>query len=670
MEIENVIDDYKTTYQPKINDEVEKYFDYLTEKSKINLDESKEISDKFKKESQEFNVASKKQRISNGWKKTAIIQLVYSLLISGFLIIVFMMAKAGGTGFNEDKELLSSFGTICLFVGFVFLLVGSLVWSFKLGDKMREKQGKPRLFKKEISIITCINLTINSILAFTTFFSIGLSLSVGSGELKIAKILIIVFLTLWLIFMVADIVMWIYFSKVSKTIQAQVDEIGARLFATNELLKNNLKPLKNLSTLDGIEKEIADKIFPFINLNVKTSQSAMEVASLWEVAASLIPNKRNKSVRYVKSGVLNGFPFLYLSTKNMKYENVTYRGTMQVTYLKTCKVTRNGSSTVESYKYTETLVAYHTAPAPKYYVEDALYYYNDAAPSLSFIRTPNHADEFNKSQLNKFIKKQSKLFENEYKKAINKNTSFQPILGNLKFESLFNCLDRDNEAAYRLLFTPLAQKQYEKLLLTREFSDGDNFILNKQGNFHKLIKPQLSHVEAKVPFDQYIESFDNWGLGYNELKEGFIQAYRQGMESLYKALVPFMAIPLYLDRQNNHELVNNYTENIAVEQLEADINSIKSDFYRDTLRHEDSTGEQIYCVSNKNQNGNHVDYSITAYGHQEIPRVEYVTVKAGNGQKYQVPVEWIEYIEVEKTTDESELIKENTEINNFLNKGE
>ncbi|WP_416755317.1 MAG1210 family protein [Mycoplasma sp. VS42A] len=670
MEIENVIDDYKTTYQPKINDEVEKYFDYLTEKSQINLDESKEISDRFKKESQEFNVASKKQRISNGWKKTAIIQLVYSLLISGFLLIVFLMTKAGEAGFDEDKELLSNFGMICLLVGFIFLMVGSLVWGFKLGDNMREKQGKPRLFKKEISIITCINLTINSILAFTTFFSIGLCLSVGSGELKTAKILIIVFLTLWLIFMVADIVMWIYFSKVSKTIQAQVDEIGARLFATNELLKNNVKPLKNLSTLDGIEKEIADKIFPFINLNVKTSQSAMEVASLWEVAASLIPNKRNKSVRYVKSGVLNGFPFLYLSTKNMKYENVTYRGTMQVTYLKTRKVTRNGSSTVESYKYTETLVAYHTAPAPKYYVEDALYYYNDAAPSLSFTRTPNHADEFNKSQLNKFIKKQSKLFENEYKKAINKNTSFQPILGNLTFESLFNCLDRDNEAAYRLLFTPLAQKQYEKLLLTREFSDGDNFILNKQGNFHKLIKPQLSHIEAKVPFDQYIESFDNWGLGYNELKEGFIQAYRQGMESLYKALVPFMAIPLYLDRQNNHELVNNYTENIAVEQLEADINSIRSDFYRDGLRHEDSTGEQIYCVSNKTQNGNQVNYSITAYGHQEIPRVEYVTVKAGNGQKYQVPVEWIEYIEVEKTTDESELIKEDTEISNFLNKGE
>ncbi|WP_416741631.1 MAG1210 family protein [Mycoplasma sp. Z331B] len=670
MEIENVIDDYKTTYQSKINDEVEKYFDYLTEKSEINLDESKEISDKFKKESQEFNVASKKQRISNGWKKTAIIQLVYSLLISGFLVYALMVARNGGGAFL-DSEIFPIFIAITLTLGIVSLIIASGAWGQKLGEKMREKQGKPRLSKKEISMITCLNLTVNSILAFVTFFSVGFSLFYGViGGLKTAKILIIVFLTLWLIFMVADIAMWIYFSKVSKTIQAQVDEIGARLFATNELLKNNLKPLKNLSTLDGIEKEIADKIFPFINLNVKTSQSAMEVASLWEVAASLIPNKRNKSVRYVKSGVLNGFPFLYLSTKNMKYENVTYRGTMQVTYLKTRKVTRNGSSTVESYKYTETLVAYHTAPAPKYYVEDALYYYNDAAPSLSFTRTPNHADEFNKSQLNKFIKKQSKLFENEYKKAINKNTSFQPILGNLKFESLFNCLDRDNEAAYRLLFTPLAQKQYEKLLLTREFSDGDNFILNKQGNFHKLIKPQLSHVEAKVPFDQYIESFDNWGLGYNELKEGFIQAYRQGMESLYKALVPFMAIPLYLDRQNNHELVNNYTENIAVEQLEADINSIKSDFYRDALRHEDSTGEQIYCVSNKTQNGNQVNYSITAYGHQEIPRVEYVTVKAGNGQKYQVPVEWIEYIEVEKTTDESELIKEDTEINNFLNKGE
>ncbi|MFV8473091.1 hypothetical protein [Mycoplasma sp. 4F] len=76
MELENILYDYKTALVPKINEEVEKYFEYLTTESKIDLKESETLETKFKKETEESKRTLKKQKSSRNWKKTSIIQFV------------------------------------------------------------------------------------------------------------------------------------------------------------------------------------------------------------------------------------------------------------------------------------------------------------------------------------------------------------------------------------------------------------------------------------------------------------------------------------------------------------------------------------------------------------------------------------------------------------------
>lgn len=51
----------------------------------------------------------------------------------------------------------------------------------------------------------------------------------------------------------------------------------------------------------------------------------------------------------------------------------------------------------------------------------------------------------------------------------------------------------------------------------------------------------------------------------------------------------------------------------------------------------------------KRQNGVS-DISVTAYGFRGEPRVDYVEVWGGDGDCHEVPVEWTEYLPVERTS--------------------
>ncbi|MFV8482706.1 MAG1210 family protein [Mycoplasma sp. 1932B] len=473
MEIDNILDGYKTIYQPKIKDEVEKYFDYLAEKSKINIQKCKELDDQFNKQKEELDNASNAQRRSKDWRNNSVIQLILSVFVIIFTISL-LVVFAG----NDFKDSL-----LALFIILMILLLTSLqailcVWVYYAIDKKRNN------LKWHTSLITAGNLSIN----LGLFFAINLPIYIMVknttfwDEFNSTPIIVILALelTIWVALFVVGAILLLRYSKILKNDKLGLDYIQSMLNETNSQLMKEIKPLKKMVTLNGIDKEITNNVFPFIKLNTKTAQNLTSIASIDWVNDKSTSQRRTSSVRYIQSGELNGFPFLYLSTINMHYYDARYKGTLDVTYLKTRKVNVNGRTITEKYNYTETLTAYYTAPAPWYDEVSALYYYNDAAPKLSFSREPNNAHKFEPKQLDKFIKHSSRVLEEDYQDAIKQNKKFQPILGNLKFESLFDCSNRNNETQFRLLFTPLAQKQYEKLLLTKEFSNGDDFSLVKE----------------------------------------------------------------------------------------------------------------------------------------------------------------------------------------------
>ncbi|MFV8489434.1 hypothetical protein [Mycoplasma sp. 31_09] len=261
MELENILYDYKTALVPKINEEVEKYFEYLTTESKIDLKESETLETKFKKETEESKRTLKKQKSSRNWKKTSIIQFVFSLLLLSFFIFsVYHLYSL-----SEMNEKVNELFWIEDPYYFILLILVGLSWSLILFVWLIYAFARNKFKDKKASLISITNISINSAIVFATtaalFSVIEIDNQHQNNDFYLSKIISIVFTAFWGVLLIVDIVLLIYFSKVSKNVKKQLEEVNSRLFSTNQLLINNLKPLKNLTIMDGISKEIVDKIW-------------------------------------------------------------------------------------------------------------------------------------------------------------------------------------------------------------------------------------------------------------------------------------------------------------------------------------------------------------------------------------------------------------------------
>ncbi|WP_036452224.1 MAG1210 family protein [Mycoplasma buteonis] len=662
MEDQNFLEDYKAIYQPKISNEIENYFNYLAEKSQIDLEKAHQLEDEFRQVSNKQKNASSQEKNSRNKRNSFIGQIIFSIFLTTLSILFLYLSikiKQNENNYYDYETwffILIGFNTILL----IFNLVTIIVWPSVM---LFSKKHKGKFKENKILILHIVVVLFLAIITTLTYLLINLYSNDGYQSTYIASIF---FIVLWILLSFEGIVPLVRFWKIQKQDKSILDGINQNLSQINKHVKENLSPLINLCKMDGIYLEIANKIFPFITLNYKTSQSVMDITYIKNLKKYSKEINQLAAVEFVQSGFLNNSPFVYLSTNKMEYLDKTYEGSLQITYKKRVKVWRNGGYKSEWRTFTETLRAQYTAPAPNYSLINDLFYSNDLIPELNFSRSPNRVDEFSSNKLEKFIEKQSQKFQKEYKKSVNSDSSFQPILGNLKFESLFNCFDRTNEKNYRLLFTPLAQKQYEKILLTRDFSDGDNFWLAKKEEIHKIKKPNLLNFHAPKYFNNYINSFPDMGLCFTNLKQMFLKAYKLGIENLFKSLAPFIAIPMYMEEKTKKVWKNDFLEDIAMEEIEADINAGKFDCDYNDLKHPSATGINIYNVTNKKQIGNKANFDVTAYGHKEIPHTEYIPVKAGNDKYYKVPVKWIEYKPVKKTTKHTQIISSRSEIINYL----
>ena len=70
----------------------------------------------------------------------------------------------------------------------------------------------------------------------------------------------------------------------------------------------------------------------------------------------------------------------------------------------------------------------------------------------------------------------------------------------------------------------------------------------------------------------------------------------------------------------------------------------------DRFVHEDSRTEAILKTNLSYKNDNCDIVSVTAYSYTTVPRIDYIPVRGGDGRYHPVPVPWVEYIPVEKTS--------------------
>ncbi|HKM02400.1 MAG TPA: hypothetical protein VJZ31_00505 [Bacilli bacterium] len=340
------------------------------------------------------------------------------------------------------------------------------------------------------------------------------------------------------------------------------------------------------------------------------------------------------SIEFVQSGQIFGNPFLLLRTLNHNLATKVYTGTLTITWTETIRV-NNKTQVVTR---TQTLTASVTKPCPYYRDENYVVYCNDAAPNLSFSRKPSKANSLNDKEIERYVRRNEDDLIKMTQKAIKKGQSFQ-AMSNAEFELLFGALDRDKEIEYRLLFTPLAQREILNVIKDKKsgFGDDFNFVKRKQVNY--IIPEHLQSFDMDGSPDNYIHyDLKTIRINFNKYNNDYFRHF-------YFAMAPLLAIPLYQQHKPLEYIYKDvYPQKLASYEHEAHVNA----FDINQLRHPDSRTRNVLKTKVIGHDENLDQIEVTAYGYQTFERTDYIMMHGGDGRTHRVPVNWVEYIPVNK----------------------
>lgn len=345
------------------------------------------------------------------------------------------------------------------------------------------------------------------------------------------------------------------------------------------------------------------------------------------------------TVTDVVSGELYANPFAYTRAVRHVMGTQPYVGTLVIRWTETYRDSKGHTRTRTR---TQTLTATVVKPKPFYHEETYLGYGSQSAPRLNFSRSAAHNERLSEKELEKKLKRGERELKKMSEDAIKDGKSFQEM-ANSEFEVLFDADNRDNEMEFRLMFTPLAQKNTVSLLRSH-VGYGDDFDFIKRGRFN-VIKSEHSQSWCMDTSPQRYMSYD-----VDISRESFISFNNEYFKSVYFDFAPLMAVPAYQE-ESVHSLsvdaIENYSCKYSLEEYESLANMLGQRHFE----HPESRTRAILKASHiSNSNGvNRVQ--ITAYSYTTVERIDFVPVLGGDGKIHPVPVPWTEYIPVQNCAD-------------------
>ncbi len=342
-------------------------------------------------------------------------------------------------------------------------------------------------------------------------------------------------------------------------------------------------------------------------------------------------NDVHKSTVLAQSGSILGNPFVICREYRQTFVNHTYTGSIRISWTERVPNGKGGFSTRTRH---ETLTASVTKLKPDYNYQTKLVFASEAAPDLIFSRNPQ-SHGYSESELKAFFKRAEKRVD-EYSK---KHPNFTP-LGNDEFEDFFGGLDRNHEVQYRLLFTPLAQKSMLDIL-KNPTPYGDDFSFYK----YKMINTIISNHSQTIDYDGSPSIFYHYDL--EMARENFINRNMSYFKGVFFDLAPLLSIPLYQQFPTNDYIFNkdigsDYSRHLSeMEANRYNINYFKPD--------ECVTPIILKSKFIKQIGGAHA-VNMQAFGFKTEEHVDYFTRMGGDGRLHEIPVHWLEYIPISKTT--------------------
>lgn len=328
-------------------------------------------------------------------------------------------------------------------------------------------------------------------------------------------------------------------------------------------------------------------------------------------------------------------PFVVIRELSTEMGTKTYEGMLVVTWAET---KRNSDGKTYTVTRSQTLIATVTKPCPYYEIETMLCYGNESAPDLHFTRTPQ-AHGKNEGQIERMVKrgekKLAKIADEDRKHG---DASFV-AMSDTEFDILFGAFDRDNENQFRLLFTPLAQRNTIDFIKDSPF--GDDFCFIKNGKMNNIL---AYHADSwNMSQNGHIASYS-----YDIAEEQFKTYNKSFFKNLYFLLAPLLNIPIYQqNRPNDMDIDLSTQTNIAAREAELVCNLLPQEY----LCAGGSDTEIICKVKFKPSIGLVDNIVIYASSYNIVKRTDFVPRIAGNGRMYSVPVVWDDYIPLTKTTE-------------------
>ncbi|MDE7100633.1 MAG: hypothetical protein K2O05_02130, partial [Anaeroplasmataceae bacterium] len=334
--------------------------------------------------------------------------------------------------------------------------------------KQAEISNIAKLIAKKKSLKTCLILLALVVVVVALIVSY-MSFSSGGDTIPIWVAIIAIVLSLGLVIGCILLIK----NKINKFINEN-EKIKAKLEAeAQEILKIAWAQMAGLNALYdwSMPGKIITQTIPLLQMDEHFDEKKF---TYLHEKYGLSENKdNNRSTYFVQSGSILGNPFLLCKDYEQTWYNKQYTGSLVIHWTQTVR-TKDGVRTVSR---SQTLVASIYKPVPSYAFNTYLVYGNEAAPDLKFSRKPTVPSKASEKDIDKMVKSGSKSLDNKARKAVTKGSNYTR-LGNDEFEVLFGGTNRNNEVQYRLLFTPLAQKNLLNLIKTPE-PFGDDFYLEK-----------------------------------------------------------------------------------------------------------------------------------------------------------------------------------------------
>ena len=431
---------------------------------------------------------------------------------------------------------------------------------------------------------------------------------------------------------VASLLVTLALIKPCRNLSREIKENQQLLKEMQDEAWRQMAPLNALYAW-GLPGKLFEDVVPNIHFDPYFSQGRLEELRRefgWDDSFN-----DNKSILYYQSGQTIGNPFVLFEYLEMEWGSKTYTGQRVVTWT---TFETGGDGKRHAVHHSQTLTASVSKPIPVYSCRKCLLYGNDAAPNLTFTRYPSELSGAGKGFIASWKKKKVIHDLKKFSENLTDDSDYT-LMSNHDFEAQFDTRDRNNEIEYRMLFTPLAQRQMLLLLNDKTVGFGDDFTFVKCGKINMIAAEHLNDTDLD-PSPARFRS-----ISYDEARKNFLQFTRAFFKSVYFAFAPLLAVPLYQQTKTHKEIYKDILPNPSFWEYEYLANAVGGEAFK----HPASITDNILKISAISEEEDPV-VEVTAQGYRGIEQIDHQQVLCGNGHLYDVPIRWIQYVPVEHTT--------------------